>query len=42
LKLAVDLLAAGQRQPAHRRLREILSKYPGTSAADEAEKLLNE
>jgi TolA-binding protein len=42
LKLAVGLLEAGQRQPAHRRLRELIEKYPGTIAAAEAEELLKE
>ncbi len=40
LKLAVDLLDAGRQEPAHRRLREIIEKFPETSAAAEAEKLL--
>jgi hypothetical protein len=40
LKMAVDLLEAGRREPADRRLREIIEKYAGSSAAAEAEKLL--
>jgi hypothetical protein len=42
LKMAVDLLEAGRREPAHRRLREIVEKYPDTSAAAEAEVLLKQ
>ncbi|HEY3963318.1 MAG TPA: hypothetical protein VGM05_02095 [Planctomycetaceae bacterium] len=42
LKLAVDLLDAGRHEPAHRRLQEIIERYPDTSAAAEAEKLLEQ
>lgn len=40
LRMAVDLLNAGRREPALRRLREVVEKYPGTSAAEEADALL--
>jgi TolA-binding protein len=40
LRLAIDLLEADRREPAHRRLREIIEKYPDTKAAAEARSLL--
>lgn len=40
LKMARDLLEAGRNEPARRRLQEIVEKFPGTSAAAEAEELL--
>lgn len=41
LKLALALLDAGRIEPAHRRLREIIEKFPDTAAAAEAEQMLN-
>jgi len=40
LRLAIDLLEADRREPAHRRLREIIEKYPDTKAAAKAQSLL--
>jgi hypothetical protein len=40
LRLAVDLLAAGRTEPAHRRLQELIDNYPETEAAEKAAKLL--
>lgn len=42
LKLAVDLLESGRREPAVRRLQAIIEKYPDTSAAGEAQVLLDQ
>ncbi|MBS0264120.1 MAG: hypothetical protein JSS02_19445 [Planctomycetes bacterium] len=40
LKLAEMLLRAGRREPAHRRLLEVINQYPYSQAAVEAELLL--
>jgi hypothetical protein len=40
LKLATSLLTAGRKEPAHRRLQELIDKFPGTNAAAEAAELL--
>jgi hypothetical protein len=42
LKLAVSLLTAGRKEPAHRRLQELIDKFPGTNAAAEAAELLKQ
>lgn len=40
LKLAVDLLTAGRTEAARRRLQEVIERFPDTSAAAQAEELL--
>jgi hypothetical protein len=40
LKLAVSLLNAGRKEPARRRLQEVIEKYPDTAAAAQAAELL--
>jgi hypothetical protein len=40
LKLAQSLLDAGRTEPARRRLQELIERFPGTRAAEEAEALL--
>lgn len=40
LKLAKNLLTAGKRDAARERLEQILEEYPGTKAAEEAERAL--
>jgi hypothetical protein len=42
LKLAVSLLTAGRKEPAHKRLEELIDKFPGTKAAAEAAELLKQ
>ena len=42
IKLAKELLRIGRDEPAERRFREIIEKYPGTETAREAEQLLQE
>jgi hypothetical protein len=42
LQLAVDLLAAGRTEPAHRRLQELIDRYPETQAAEKAAELLKQ
>jgi hypothetical protein len=40
LKLAVSLLDAGRIEPAHKRLQDVIAKFPDTRAAAEAAELL--
>jgi hypothetical protein len=42
LKLAVSLLNAGRKDPARRRLLEVIDRFPGTDAAAEAGELLRQ
>ncbi|MGE5192165.1 MAG: tetratricopeptide repeat protein [Deltaproteobacteria bacterium] len=42
LKLAVSLLDAGRKEPARRRLREVIDRFPDTRAAAEAGELLQQ
>jgi hypothetical protein len=42
LKMAVSLLKLGRTEPARRRLQEVIDQFPGTDAAAEAAKLLEQ
>jgi hypothetical protein len=42
LKLAVSLLNAGRKEPARRRLQEVIEKFPDTPSAAEAAELLQQ